>query len=60
MKPVTVIARKPRIGIDCRMSSSGTSTFSAARQRDAAVANAKLKSSEKTSASSMRSVVRNR
>jgi len=60
MKPVTVIARKPRIGIDCRMSSSGTRIFSAAFQRDAAVANAKLNSNENASAISMRSVVRSR
>ncbi len=60
MKPVTVIARKPRMGMDCRMSSSGTSTFSAARQRDAAVAKANENSSENASAISMRSVVRSR
>ena len=60
MKPVTVIARNPRMGMDCRMSSSGTSTFSAARQRAAAVAKAKLNSSEHSSASSMRIVVRSR
>ena len=29
MKPVIVIDRKPRIGTDCRMSSSGIKTFSA-------------------------------
>jgi len=31
MNPVTVIDRNPRIGIDCRMSSSGIITRSAAR-----------------------------
>ena len=39
MKPVTVIERKPRIGIDCRMSSSGTITRSAVLYFAATVAN---------------------
>ncbi len=35
---VTVIDRNPRIGTDCRTSSTGMSTFSARRSRAAAVA----------------------
>jgi len=38
MNAVTVTVRKPRTGTDCRMSSSGMSTFSARRRRAAAVA----------------------
>ncbi len=38
MNPVMVTERKPRMGTDCRMSSSGMSTFSARRNRAAAVA----------------------
>ena len=36
IKPVTVTERKPSTGTDCRMSSSGISTFSARRLRAAA------------------------
>ena len=60
MKPVTVIDRKPRIGIDCRMSSIGTSTRSAARYLAASAAKAQLNTSEAPSARNMRSVVRSR
>ena len=38
MNAVTVTVRKPSTGTDCRMSSTGTSTFSARRSRAAAVA----------------------
>ena len=38
MNPVMVIARNPNTGTDCKMSSSGISTFSARRERAAAVA----------------------
>ena len=38
MNPVIVTDRNPRIGTDCRMSSSGIRTFSARRSRAAAVA----------------------
>src|ERR1700730_13212394 len=38
MKPVTVIDRKPRIGTDCRMSSTGIRIFSACRLFAAKVA----------------------
>ncbi len=38
MNPVMVIARNPSTGTDCRKSSSGISTFSARRERAAAVA----------------------
>ena len=38
MNAVTVTVRNPRTGTDCRMSSSGISTFSARRSRAAAVA----------------------
>ena len=60
MKPVTVIDRKPRMGIDCRMSSIGTSTRSAARYFAASTAKTQLKTSEAPSAMNMRSVVRSR
>src|SRR5882757_5300465 len=53
MKPVTVIDRKPRIGIDCRMSSNGTSTRSAARYLAASAANAQANSSDAPSARNM-------
>ena len=38
MNAVTVTARKPSTGTDCRMSSTGISTFSARGSRAAAVA----------------------
>jgi hypothetical protein len=60
MKPVTVIDRKPRMGIDWRMSSIGTSTFSAARTLAASTAKTALKSSASTIAASMRRLVRSR
>ncbi len=58
MKPVTVIDRKPSTGIDCRMSSAGTSTFSAVRFLDASAANASENTSDAASAVSMRMLVR--
>ncbi|MNM92229.1 hypothetical protein D3C81_1045540 [compost metagenome] len=58
IKPVTVIDRKPSTGIDCRMSSAGTSTFSAVRLLDASAANASENSSDAASAASMRMLVR--
>jgi hypothetical protein len=58
MKPVTVIDRKPRMGMDCRMSSSGTSTRSAVAFLAASTAKMPANSSEATMATAMRSVVR--
>ena len=58
MNGATAIAWKPRMGIDCRMSSSGTSTFSAARYFEASTAKAQANASEKASAMNIRSVVR--
>jgi hypothetical protein len=55
MKAVTVTDRNPRIGTDCRMSSSGISTFSARRRRAAAVAYTKVKPTDRASAMNMRS-----
>ena len=60
MKPVTVIDRKPRIGIDCRMSSIGTITRSAARYFAAMAAKTQAKTSDAPSAMNIRSVVRSR
>jgi hypothetical protein len=57
MNPVTVIDRKPRMGI---ASSIGTSTRSAARYFAASTANTQLKTSDAASAMNMRSVVRSR
>ena len=58
MKPVTVMDRKPRMGMDCRMSSRGTSTRSAARYLLASDAKAKLNTRLRPRPISMRSVVR--
>lgn len=60
MNPVTVIDRKPRIGMDCRMSSSGTITRSAVRYLAASAAKMQANISEAPSAMNMRSVVRSR
>ncbi len=60
MKPVTVIDRKPSTGMDCRISSAGTITFSAVRFLEAMAAKANENSSEAPSASSMRMLVRSR
>ena len=57
-KNTTVKVRKPRIGTDCRMSSSGISTISARRLLAASVAYTNVKMIEQTMASSMRIVVR--
>ena len=58
MNGATAIAWNPRIGIDCKMSSSGTRTFSAARYFAASTANTHAKVSEQAIAMNMRSVVR--
>ena len=50
MKNATVIVRNPRIGTDCRMSSSGISTFSARRDRAAAVPYTNVNTTDKPSA----------
>jgi hypothetical protein len=54
MKPVIVIDRKPRIGTDCRMSSSGIKTFSARRSLAAAVAYTKVNTTDSANATNMR------
>src|ERR1700744_590515 len=56
MNGATAIAWKPRMGMDCRMSSSGTSTFSSARTLAANAANTQAKIKEAPSAMNMRSV----
>ena len=58
MKKVTVNVRKPRTGIDWRMSSIGMITSSALRLLAARVATTKVKSREAKIAANMRSVVR--
>ena len=60
MKGATAMAWKPRMGMDCRMSSSGTSTFSAARTLAASTANTQANTTDAPSAMNMRSVVRSR
>src|ERR1700690_32170 len=54
MKPATVMDRKPRIGIDCRMSSKGTMTRSATRYLAATAAKAQAKTMEAAKARNMR------
>ena len=46
MKPVIVTDKNPRIGTDCRMSRTGSITFCARRSRAAAVAYAKVNTSD--------------
>ena len=53
-----VADRKPRIGTDCRMSSSGISTRDNLRQRAAASPYTKVKIREKNSATNMRNTER--
>jgi hypothetical protein len=60
MKGAIEIAWNPRIGTDCRTSSSGISTFSAVRFFAATVANAKLNTSAHASAVNIRRMVRSR
>ena len=55
MNAVTVTARNPSTGTDCRMSSTGISTFSARRSLAAAVAYTKVKMREMNSATNIRS-----
>ena len=55
---VMVADRKPRIGTDCRMSSSGISTRDNLRQRAAASPYTKVKIREKNSATNMRNTER--
>ncbi len=54
----TMVMEKPRIGRDCNMSSSGTSTTSARRLFAASVAYVNVKTMEASIAISMRSAVR--
>ena len=58
MKNTTVKDRKPRIGTDCRMSSSGTRISPARRLFAAQVAIVKVNSNEHSRAANIRSVVR--
>ena len=58
IKNTTVTEMNPRIGTDCRISSSGMSSRSACLLLAASVAYVKVKRSDSTSAISMRSVVR--
>ncbi len=60
IKGAMAIAWKPRMGTDCKMSSRGIITFSAARYLAAMAANTRLKSSEQARAENMRKIVRNR
>src|SRR5574338_635789 len=60
MKLVTVMERKPSTGIDWRMSSMGTSTFSAARYLEARAANTQANSIDAPRAMNIRKVVRSR
>ncbi len=57
-KKAVVKLRKPRMGTDCRMSSSGTITRPARRLFAAIGAKVKVKAREATRAANMRSVVR--
>ena len=60
MKPVTVIERKPRMGMDWRMSRSGTRIFSATRYLTVSAANTQLKTMAAPRAMNMRREVRSR
>ncbi len=60
IKPVTVMDRKPRMGMDCNTSNSGTRNFSAARYLVANTANTMLKTMDAPNAMNMRKVVRSR
>ena len=55
---VMVAERKPRIGTDCRMSSSGINTRLSLRQRAAAVPYTNVNTSEKNSATNIRNTER--
>ena len=59
MKNVTVIVKNPRIGTDCKMSSSGISTFSARRDRAAAVPYTNVNTTDSPSAMNIRDSERN-
>lgn len=56
--PVTVMPRKARTGTDCRMSSTGTITWAARRERAAHVPKTKVKSTAGTSPANIRSTER--
>jgi len=58
MKNVMVMVRNPRMGTDCRMSSTGINTFRARRLRAAAVAYTNVNTTERNSAMNMRSRLR--
>ncbi len=53
----TMVNENPRMGTDCRMSSSGISTAAARRLLAASVAYVNVKTSEATIATSMRNAV---
>ena len=59
MNAVTVIDRKPRTGTDCKMSSVGISTFSARRDRAAAVPYTNVNTTDRPSAMNIRDNERN-
>ncbi|CAM5628485.1 hypothetical protein SRIMM317S_04409 [Streptomyces rimosus subsp. rimosus] len=56
--PVTVILRKVSTGTDCRMSTAGTITLAARRDRAAQVPNTNVKSTAGTSPANIRSTER--
>jgi len=60
MKGAMAIAWKPRMGTDCRTSSTGMRIFSAVRYFAARAANTKLKTSAQASAMNILSTVRSR
>jgi hypothetical protein len=60
MKAVTVMDRKPRMGIDWRISRMGTIIFSAARYLVARTAKTQLNTMDAPSAMNMRIVVRSK
>ncbi len=55
MKKVRARGRNTRIGMDCRMSRMGTSTFSARRRRAAAVPYTRVKTVDRPRAMNIRS-----
>ena len=54
MKKVRAIGRNTRMGMDCRMSRIGTSTFSARRRRAAAVPYTRVNTVERARAMNIR------
>jgi hypothetical protein len=59
MKKVTVTVKNPRIGTDCKMSSSGMRIFSARRDRPAAVPYTNVNATDSPSAMNIRVNERN-